>query len=298
MTLARWVGHLPLVLPHQPPAGVWASVMKKSKDGCGRGEAGEETVTLRRLGTSAIPQPTKPTPTISPYSFMRRSCTFVAESSLGLRKAATRTSFTGQPLTVHPASARTPLRAQPPPVNKVVKDRKNLAMQVRQKKDMLEESTNGDDCVNERVDSVSGSGRMSRLVGGLRAWSSTEDVRQSFMGAIGRTVSVIKQQPVSRRVKQAFGRPDPAKPETRKPHQTKPEPTKHISSKSSTKNVLTKAQPTKVNSSKAKVEKLSGDNQKQGKIQSGKFQFGKTQAGRAKSSPPVTTTQHTPPDPK
>ncbi|KAG7155200.1 hypothetical protein Hamer_G020930 [Homarus americanus] len=279
--------------------------MKKSKDGLGPGKDGEDTVTLRRRDALVMPQPTKPPSSlVSPYSFMRRSCTFVAESSLGLRKSGSRTSFTGNNSSIHPASTRTPLRGQPAPAaNKVVKDRKNLAMQVRQKKDMLEESTNGRSCVDGRVDeSVSGGGRMSRLVGGLRAWSSTEDVRQSVMGAIGRTVSVIKQKPVSRKVKQAFGRPDPTIPETSKSNLTKPETSRHITPDSTkyksnkshiTKNTPNKTQPSKVPASKKTVDKQLSERVQPGKPQSTKFQFGRTSASRCKSTPtPVTTPAH------
>nr|XP_027210769.1 uncharacterized protein LOC113804132 [Penaeus vannamei] len=199
--------------------------MKKGKDSLAGGGA-SDGVTLRRPLGTATPAPTTP----SPYSFMRRSCTFVAESSLGLRKSALRTSLTN-----HGSSARTPA----PAVNKVVKDRKNLAMQVRQKKELLEESANG----HTESDNVTGrggggSGRVSRLVGGLRAWSSTEDVRQSVMGAIGRTVSV------SRRVKQAFSRPDNSKPDTAKAQSTKANQAKANAD-------TTKAKSSNVNGTKA-----------------------------------------------
>ncbi|KAK7081944.1 hypothetical protein SK128_017390, partial [Halocaridina rubra] len=171
--------------------------MKKAKnsDGGGGGSVGEvcggEEVTLRRRESGPLPIFSP-----SPYTFMRRSCTFVAESSLGLRKSVNRTSISSQ-------SSHRPTANNATAANKVVKDRKNLAMQVRQKKELLEESVDGK---HDSQVSVNGAGgRMSRLVGGLRAWNSTEDVRQSFMGAM---------RPVTRRVKQAFGRPDPNKPET------------------------------------------------------------------------------------
>ena len=178
--------------------------MKKTKEP-DRGEDDSPTVVLRRRDPKMVSPSTKSAPTISsPYNFMRRSCTFVAESSLGLRKSASRNSSIDH----QSAGIRTSLKNSATPTTapqKTVKDRKNLALQVRQKKDMLEETANGESRVNGRLEEgVSGGGRMSRLVGGLRAWSSTEDVRQSFMGALGRTVSVIKQQPVSRKVKQAF----------------------------------------------------------------------------------------------
>lgn len=251
--------------------------MKKGKD-CLAGGGASDGVTLRRpLGTAA-PAPTTP----SPYSFMRRSCTFVAESSLGLRKSALRTS-----LTSHGSSARTPA----PAVNKVVKDRKNLAMQVRQKKELLEESANG------HTESVAGrggggSGRVSRLVGGLRAWSSTEDVRQSVMGAIGRTVSV------SRRVKQAFSRPDNSKPDA-----TKAQSTKANQAKANADAV--KAKPSNVNGTKAAkgqstkaadsafIRKKQAEKAKPSRPLSGKLQTEKPEAGRPKSSPSASPAAET-----
>ncbi|ROT79282.1 hypothetical protein C7M84_002004 [Penaeus vannamei] len=249
--------------------------MKKGKDSLAGGGA-SDGVTLRRPLGTATPAPTTP----SPYSFMRRSCTFVAESSLGLRKSALRTSLTN-----HGSSARTPA----PAVNKVVKDRKNLAMQVRQKKELLEESANG----HTESDNVTGrggggSGRVSRLVGGLRAWSSTEDVRQSVMGAIGRTVSV------SRRVKQAFSRPDNSKPDTAKAQSTKANQAKANAD-------TTKAKSSNVNGTKAAkgqstkpadtafIRKKQAEKAKPSKPLPGKLQVEKPEAGRPKSSPSASS---------
>ena len=119
-----------------------------------------DEVTLRR------PVPLTPTGT-GPYfsrpmgpEFMRRSCTFVAEA--GWRKSSGG--------------------------GKDAKERQNLALKVRQK---AAELGAGDE------KPTGSSGRMQRLVGNmtgnLKSWSSSEDVRQSVMGALNRTVSVITQ---------------------------------------------------------------------------------------------------------
>lgn len=247
--------------------------MKKGKDSpAGGGSSDGDGVTLRRPLGTVMPAPTTP----SPYSFMRRSCTFVAESSLGLRKSAMRTS-----LTSHGSNART----SAPAVNKVVKDRKNLAMQVRQKKELLEESTNGQNgSENMAGRGGGGSGRVSRLVGGLRAWSSTEDVRLSVMGAIGRTVSV------SRRVKQAFTRPDSSKPDVSKVQSTKANNAKANSDATKTKSSnangtkTAKGQSTKTADS-AFIRKKQVEKAKPAKTLSAKLQAEKHETGRPKSSP-------------
>ena len=258
--------------------------MKKTKEP-DRGEDDSPTVVLRRRDPKMVSPSTKSAPTISsPYNFMRRSCTFVAESSLGLRKSASRNSSIDH----QSAGIRTSLKNSATPTTapqKTVKDRKNLALQVRQKKDMLEETANGESRVNGRLEEgVSGGGRMSRLVGGLRAWSSTEDVRQSFMGALGRTVSVIKQQPVSRKVKQAFT------PTTRPSHSrldsTKSVPAKSNNIKATTTTTTTtttsttntRATPKKTKSNRPaehRTEKQPANRQPS------KFQFGKTGGGKS-----------------
>ena len=131
-------------------------------------------VTLRR--------PTPVTPTsgggmygtrMGPYfsrpmgpEFMRRSCTFVAEA--GWRKSGSSGS------------------------GKEAKERQNLALKVRQKAAELGATDELDSGSNNPK-----SGRVQRLVGNvagnLKSWSSSEDVRQSVMGAFNRTVSVITQ---------------------------------------------------------------------------------------------------------
>lgn len=263
--------------------------MKKSKNSSavGRKVSLEEEggVTLRKRDTEAMPPPSKPAPSFtSPYSFMRRSCTFVAESSLGLRKSASRTSFSGQSAT--PASSSRPS-------NKVVKDRKNLALQVRQKKDMLE-ATTSDRTGMSSQDNGSGGGRMSRLVGGLRAWSSTEDVRQSFMG-------------VSRKVKQAFGRPDSGgRPETvRSNGAANTTASKRLSAittvNSATKNAPTKAQASSkkvLKTSKTKNEKDCEGDRGQVSGRPGRLQASKTASGRPKSSIATTHNHLSSPDDK
>lgn len=255
--------------------------MKKTKEPSG-GEDDSPTVVLRR--PKVISPPTKSAPVLSPYNFMRRSCTFVAESSLGLRKSASRTTSIDQS-----SGIRTSLKGPMTPTTapqKVVKDRRNLALQVRQKKDMLEETANGESYVNGRMEQgVSGGGRMSRLVGGLRAWSSTEDVRQSFMGALGRTVSVIKQP---RKAKQA------STPNTRSPH-SNPE-SKAVLTKSNIKTTTATTSATSTNNHRATFNKTKSTRasdhktEKQpAKRQSSKFQFGKTGEGKTKTSVPRST---------
>lgn len=258
--------------------------MKKNKE-AGEGEEDATTVVLRRRDVQAVSPPTKNAPTLSsPYSFMRRSCTFVAESSLGLRKSASRTTSGGQAVGVRTSLKGPPAAAATAP-QKVVKDRRNLALQVRQKKDMLEETANGESRVNGRLEEgVGGGGRMSRLVGGLRAWSSTEDVRQSFMGALGRTVSVIKQQPVSRKVKQAFTpttRPSNSRPDSAKTTHAKSNNIKTTTTASNSTTSSSRTQPSKVKSTRSvdlKTEKQAA------KIQGSKFQFGKAGAVKNKTS--------------
>lgn len=255
--------------------------MKKNKEP-GVGEEDATTVVLRRRDVKAGPPPSKSAPTLtSPYSFMRRSCTFVAESSLGLRKSASRTTSGGPAVGIRTSLKEpTSLAAAP---QKVVKDRRNLALQVRQKKDMLEETVNGESRANGRLEEgVGGGGRMSRLVGGLRAWNSTEDVRSFF----GRTVSVIKQQPVSRKVKQAFT------PTTR-PSNSRLDSTKTTSAKSNNKKNTTttttaaapssRTQPSKVKSTRPVDQKTE---KQPTKTQASKFQFGKAGAGKRKTSSP------------
>lgn len=253
------------------------TTMKKNKEPGVEEDA--TTVVLRRREVKAGPPPSKSAPTLtSPYSFMRRSCTFVAESSLGLRKSASRTTSGGQAVGIRTSLKETTSAAATAP-QKVVKDRRNLALQVRQKKDMLEENVNGESRANGRLDEgVGGGGRMSRLVGGLRAWSSTEDVRSFF----GRTVSVIKQQPVSRKVKQAFT------PTTR-PSSSHPDSAKTTSAKSNNiKNTTTttsssRKQPSKVKSTRPVDHKTD---KQPAKTQAGKFQFGKAGAGKSKTFSP------------
>lgn len=185
---------------------------------------------------------------MNPYAFMRRSCTFVAESSFGLRKSGNRASFT--PLT----SGTSPLGSEysktqgTSVTDKTAKDRTNLRERERGKRKTEREKNKEDGKKGEKVkggklkqeqekeresdqeDSdvesadvlgeigssyrqrVGSNRRLDRLVGGLRAWSSSEDVRQSFMGALGRTVSVITQK----RVKNAFSRVD-SNPSTKAP---------------------------------------------------------------------------------
>lgn len=119
-------------------------------------------------------------PAVGP-GFMRRSCTFVTEgswrkNSFGLGSGS-----------------------------KENKDRANLALQVRKKAAQLgscEEERENSGPLNSSV--VSRSGRVSRLVGNLKSWSSSDDVRQSVVGALTKTVNVIKQRPVSKKVKDAL----------------------------------------------------------------------------------------------
>ncbi|MPC45206.1 hypothetical protein E2C01_038898 [Portunus trituberculatus] len=258
--------------------------MKKTKEPSG-GEDDSPAVVLRR--PKVMSPPTKSAPVLSPYNFMRRSCTFVAESSLGLRKSASRTTSMDQS-----AGIRTSLKGPMIPTTapqKVVKDRKNLALQVRQKKDMLEENANGENNVNGRMEQgVSSGGRMSRLVGGLRAWSSTEDVRQSFMGALGRTVSVIKQPRKAKQASAPNTRPSPSHPDS-KAVPTRSNNIKTTSASTTTTTTTNNNYRATFNKSKStrasdlKTEKQSA------KRQTSKFQFGKTGEGKTKTSIPRST---------
>ncbi|KAK3853372.1 hypothetical protein Pcinc_040086, partial [Petrolisthes cinctipes] len=180
---------------------------------------------------------------MNPYAFMRRSCTFVAESSFGLRKSANRASFTPIASGTSPVCSEYSKTPSTSATDKVAKDRTNLRERERAKRKTERENNrdkvdgrNGEkgkegeklkleqekerDSDQEDSDIESGdvlgeigssyrqrvgsNRRLDRLVGGLRAWSSSEDVRHSFMGALGRTVSVITQK----RVKSAFSRTD------------------------------------------------------------------------------------------
>ena len=127
---------------------------------------------------------TKLPPFIGP-GFMKRSSTFVTEG-IGWRKKSNGAG------------------------SKDAKERQNLALKVRQKVAQLEEVDS--ERVNGRSNDYdyNNKGRMSRLVGsvtgGLKSWSSSEDVRQSVVGAFSRTVSVIKQRPAKN------AKPTPTKP--------------------------------------------------------------------------------------
>lgn len=95
--------------------------------------------------------------------FMRRSCTFVAEA--GWRKSSSGA--------------------------KDAKDRQNLALRVRQKAVELGSAGGDDDDGGKAATRVQR--LMGNVAGNLKSWSSSEDVRQSMMGAFNRTVSVITQ---------------------------------------------------------------------------------------------------------
>ena len=111
-------------------------------------------VTLRR------PFPLAPRP-VGPQ-FFRRSCTFVAEA--GWRKST-----------------------------KEAKERQNSLLRRSQKNGNVEIGSAG---LGEH-DGGRGAQRVQRLMGnglgGARSWSSSEDVRQSVLGAFNKTVSVISQ---------------------------------------------------------------------------------------------------------
>ena len=94
--------------------------------------------------------------------FMRRSCTFVAEA--GWRKSSG---------------------------PKETKDRQNLALRVRQK--AVELGSAGGDFDDGGKAATRVQRLMGNVAGNLKSWSSSEDVRQSVIGAFNRTVSVITQ---------------------------------------------------------------------------------------------------------
>ena len=121
------------------------------------------------ISNKMAPPPPSPASFLGP-GFMKRSSTFVTEG-IGWRKKSSGSN------------------------GKDAKERQNLALKVRQKVAQMDDDDNN----KAGTGGNDGRGRMSRLVGsvtgGLKSWSSSEDVRQSVVGAFSKTVSAIKQRP-------------------------------------------------------------------------------------------------------